>query len=41
MFYVKESPFGFSKRKNYKSTKELECPNNIIFFINFSFGKMP
>jgi hypothetical protein len=41
MFYVKESPFASFKQKNYKGTKELECPNNIIFFINFGFGKMP
>jgi len=37
----KESPFGFSKQKNYISTKKLECSNNIIFFINFGFGKIP
>jgi hypothetical protein len=41
MFYVLESPFGSSKQKYYKGTKESECPNNIIFFINFGFGKMP
>jgi hypothetical protein len=41
MFYVKESAFGSSKQKNYKSTKESKCPNNIIFFINYGFGKMP
>jgi hypothetical protein len=41
MFYVKETPFGSSKQKNYKGTKESKCINNIIFFINVGFGKMP
>jgi len=40
MLYVEESPFGSSK-KNYGGTKEIECTNNLIFFINVGFGKMP
>ncbi len=40
MLYVKESPFGSSK-KNYRGTKEIECTNNLILFINDGFGKMP
>jgi hypothetical protein len=41
MFYVKESPFRSSKQKNCRGTKEIECTNNLIFFINVGFGKMP
>jgi hypothetical protein len=41
MLYVEESPFGSSKQKNCKGTKEIECTNNLKFFINVGFGKMP
>ncbi len=41
MLYVEGSPFESSKLKNYKGTKEIECTNNLTFFINVGFGKMP
>jgi hypothetical protein len=27
--------------KKLQGTKESKCANNIMFFINFGFGKMP